>query len=312
MSRKLSNYITLTLRGMGMGAADVVPGVSGGTIAFITGIYEELVYSIKSINAQAIKGLFREGIGSFWRQINGNFLLAVVLGILISIFSLARLLEHLLQTYPILVWSFFFGLIIASAIYVARKINHWNLKKVVGIIGGIAFAYMITELTPAQTPEASWFIFISGALAICAMILPGISGAFILLLLGKYQFVIAAVGNLNISILGILVLGALVGIISFSNLLSWLLRKYHDVTIAVLAGFMIGSLNKVWPWKKTVSTFVDRHGEIQPLVQKNVLPSEFAVHSSQDPLLLQAILAAVAGFALIFIIEGITQTKSKE
>ncbi len=311
MSRKLTNYITLTLKGMGMGAADVVPGVSGGTIAFITEIYEELVNSIKSINVQALKDLFSKGVGAFWRQINGNFLLAVFLGILISIFSLARLLEHLLQTYPILVWSFFFGLIVASAIYVARKITHWSINKVIGIIVGIAVAYMITELTPAQTPEATWFIFISGALAICAMILPGISGAFILLLLGKYQFVIGAVGNLNVSVLGILVLGALVGIISFSNLLSWLLRKYHDVTIAVLAGFMVGSLNKVWPWKKTVSTFVDRHGEIQPLVEKNILPSEFAVHTSQDPLLLQAVIVAVAGFALIFIIEGITQSKSK-
>lgn len=311
MSRKLTNYITLTLKGMGMGAADVVPGVSGGTIAFITEIYEELVNSIKSINVQALKDLFSKGVGAFWRQINGNFLLAVFLGILISIFSLARLLEHLLQTYPILVWSFFFGLIVASAIYVARKITHWSVNKVIGIIVGIAVAYMITELTPAQTPEATWFIFISGALAICAMILPGISGAFILLLLGKYQFVIGAVGNLNVSVLGILVLGALVGIISFSNLLSWLLRKYHDVTIAVLAGFMVGSLNKVWPWKKTVSTFVDRHGEIQPLVEKNILPSEFAVHTSQDPLLLQAVIVAVAGFALIFIIEGITQSKSK-
>lgn len=293
-----------------MGAADVVPGVSGGTIAFITGIYEELVNSIKSINAEALKYLFKQGFGVFWKQINGNFLVAVFLGILISIFSLAKLLEHLLNTYPILVWSFFFGLIVASAIYVAKKITHWNLKKVAGLMAGIGVAYLITELTPAQTPEASWFIFISGALAICAMILPGISGAFILLLLGKYQFVIGAVGNLNLSVLAILILGALVGLISFSNLLSWFLRKHHDVTIAVLSGFMVGSLNKVWPWKKTVSTFVDRHGEIQTLVEKNVLPREFATYTGQDPLLLKALIIAGIGFALIFIIEGITRSKS--
>ena len=311
MSRKLINYIVLTLKGMGMGAADVVPGVSGGTIAFITGIYEELVYSIKSIDAGAVKHLFKQGVGAFWKQINGNFLVAVFLGILISVFSLANLLEHLLQMYPILVWSFFFGLIIASAIYVAKKITHWNLQKAAGLIGGVLVAYIITELTPAQTPEATWFIFISGALAICAMILPGISGAFILLLLGKYQFAIEAVGNLDISVLGILVVGALVGLISFSNLLSWLLRKYHDVTIAVLSGFMIGSLNKIWPWKKTVTTFVDRHGEIQPLVQKNVLPSDFAAHTGQDPLLLQALIMGVAGFAMIFIIEGVVRSKPK-
>ena len=294
-----------------MGAADVVPGVSGGTIAFITGIYEELVNSIKSIDTDALKHLFSQGIWSFWKQINGNFLFSVFLGILISVFSLARLLEHLLHTYPILVWSFFFGLIIASAIYVAKKITHWNLKKIAGIIGGIVVAYSITELTPAQTPEASWFIFISGALAICAMILPGISGAFILLLLGKYQFVIGAVGNLNVSVLAILVVGALVGLISFSNLLSWLLKKYHDVTIAVLAGFMVGSLNKIWPWKQTVSTFIDRHGEVQPLVQKNVLPSEFAAHAGQDPLLIKALILAAVGFALIFIIEGVIHSKSE-
>lgn len=311
MSRKLTNYIALTLRGMGMGAADVVPGVSGGTIAFITGIYEELVNSIRLINAGAFKHLFSKGIGAFWKQINGNFLVAVFLGIFISVFSLAKLLEHLLHTYPILVWSFFLGLIVASAIYVAKRITHWNLKKIAGLLTGIAVAYMITELTPAQTPEASWFIFISGALAICAMILPGISGAFILLLLGKYQFVVGAVGNLNLSVLAILIVGALVGIISFSNILSWLLKKYHDVTIAVLAGFMVGSLNKIWPWKKTVSTFIDRHGEIQPLVQKNVLPSEFAAQTGQDPLLLQALILAGVGFALIFTIEGITKIKFK-
>lgn len=294
---------------MGMGAADVVPGVSGGTIAFITEIYEELVNSIKSIGVGALKKLWERGIFSFWKHINGNFLVAVFLGILISVFSLANLLEHLLRSYPIMVWSFFFGLILASAIYVSRKITGWNIKRILGTLAGIVVAYMITILTPAQTPEASWFIFLSGALAICAMILPGISGAFILLLLGKYQYVISAVGNLNISVIAILAVGAVVGLISFSKLLSWLLRKFHDLTIAVLAGFMIGSLNKVWPWKTTVSTFVDRHGEVQPLVQKSVLPGSFAAQTGQDPLLLQAFLLAAAGFILIFVVEGITTSK---
>jgi putative membrane protein len=304
-------YLILLLKGIGMGAADVIPGVSGGTIAFITGIYEELVGSIKSINLSAFRYLAKAGILAFWKKINGNFLIAVFLGILISIFSLAQLLEFLLNRYPILVWSFFFGLILASAIYIANKISNWNVKKISGLLAGIGVAYLITILTPAQTPDASWFIFISGALAICAMILPGISGAFILLLLGKYQFVIAAVGNLNISILAILAAGALIGIISFSNLLAWLLNKYHDVTIAVLAGFMVGSLNKVWPWKETVSTFVDRHGEIQPLIQKNVLPPAYATVSGQDPFFWQACLLAAGGFLLIFIVEGITRLNPK-
>lgn len=302
----------LTLKGMGMGAADVVPGVSGGTIAFITEIYEELVNSIKSINLPALRQLFKGGVATFWRSINGSFLAAVFLGIAISVFSLARLLEHLLQQAPILVWSFFFGLIVASALYIAGKIQRWNVSKVIALVGGAAIAYSITLLTPAQTPEAWWFLFLSGALAICAMILPGISGAFILLLLGKYQFVIEAVGNLNVTVLGILAVGALVGIISFSNVLSWFLRKYHDLTIAVLSGFMVGSLNKVWPWKDTTQTFIDRHGEVQPLVQENVLPADFAAQTGQEPMLIQGILLAAAGFALIFIVEGLTRSREKK
>ncbi|MBS3808102.1 MAG: DUF368 domain-containing protein [Bacteroidales bacterium] len=295
-----------------MGAADVVPGVSGGTIAFITEIYEELVNSIKSINLQSLRQLFNGGVATFWKSINGNFLAAVFLGIAISVFSLARLLEHLLQQAPILVWSFFFGLIVASALYIAGKIQRWNVSKIIALVAGAAIAYSITLLTPAQTPEAWWFLFLSGALAICAMILPGISGAFILLLLGKYQFVIEAVGNLNVTILGILAVGALVGVISFSNVLSWFLRKYHDLTIAVLSGFMVGSLNKVWPWKQTTQTIIDRHGEVQPLVQENVLPGDFAAQTGQEPMLIQGILLAAAGFALIFIVEGLTRSREKK
>lgn len=312
MRRNLLEHLILTLKGMGMGAADVVPGVSGGTIAFITEIYEELVNSIKSINLPALRQLFKGGVATFWRSINGSFLAAVFLGIAISVFSLARLLEHLLQQAPILVWSFFFGLIVASALYIAGKIQRWNVSKVIALVGGAAIAYSITLLTPAQTPEAWWFLFLSGALAICAMILPGISGAFILLLLGKYQFVIEAVGNLNVTVLGILAVGALVGIISFSNVLSWFLRKYHDLTIAVLSGFMVGSLNKVWPWKDTTQTFIDRHGEVQPLVQENVLPADFAAQTGQEPMLIQGILLAAAGFALIFIVEGLTRSREKK
>jgi len=311
VKRNLFDHLVLTLKGMGMGAADVVPGVSGGTIAFITEIYEELVNSIKSINLESVRKLFKGDVATFWRSINGNFLAAVFLGIMISIFSLARLLEHLLHQAPILVWSFFFGLIVASAIYIAGKVQRWKVNKIIALLVGAAIAYSITILTPAQTPETWWFLFLSGALAICAMILPGISGAFILLLLGKYQFVIEAVGNLNFTVLAILALGALVGIISFSNVLSWFLRKYHDMTIAVLSGFMVGSLNKVWPWKQTTQTFLDRHGEVQPLVQRNLLPADFAAQTGQDPMLIQTLILAAAGFALIFIVEGLTRSRQK-
>lgn len=309
--RSFKNYFMLILKGMGMGAADVVPGVSGGTIAFITGIYEELVYSVKSIDLKAVKTIFSKGIPEFWKSINGTFLLSVFGGILISVFSLAKLLEFLLHTYPILVWSFFFGLIIASAIYIAGKIKNWNAQRIIGLIMGIAIAYIVTMLTPAQTTEAYWFIFLSGALAICAMILPGISGAFILLLLGKYQFILAAIGELNAIILLIFAVGAIFGLISFSNVLSWFLRKFHDTTVAILAGFMIGSLNKVWPWKKTVTTFVDRHGEIQPLIRENVLPATYETITGNESFLLPALLIAITGFVFIFGIERLTSNGNK-
>jgi putative membrane protein len=207
------------------------------------------------------------------------------------------------------VWSFFFGLIIASAVYVARKIDHWNWQKAMALVMGVAAAYLISSLTPATTPETWWFVIFSGAIAICAMILPGISGAFILLLLGKYQFIIAAVNDLNIFIMAVFAAGAVVGLISFSNLLSWLLDKFHDITISVLSGFMIGSLFKIWPWKHTVSTFVDRHGETQPLKQQNVLPEQFEALTGGDAQLVAAIGMALAGMVLILVIEWISYRK---
>ena len=308
MSKKsLIDSGILVLKGMGMGAADVVPGVSGGTIAFITGIYEELVHSIKNINYATISTLWKEGLASFWKAVNGNFLLSVVGGIMISVLTLARLLEYLLVNHPVLIWSFFFGLIIGSAIFIARSIERWNAGSVISLIAGIAIAWIITGITPAETTEAYWFIFLSGALAICAMILPGISGSFILLLLGKYQFILNALNEGKISVIAVLLLGAFTGIISFSHLLSWLLKKYHNLTIALLSGFMIGSLNKIWPWKVTLEEYFDSHGIAQPLVQKNVLPGRFAVENGVDPQVLWAVLLALAGLLLIFVFEIISK-----
>ncbi|MDA3821720.1 MAG: DUF368 domain-containing protein, partial [Bacteroidales bacterium] len=250
----IKKYILIFFKGMGMGAADVVPGVSGGTIAFITGIYEELIHSIKSIDFDAVKLFFTGKWKSFWKHINGNFLLAVFMGIFVSVLSLARLLEHLLENQAILVWSFFFGLVLISSFIVARRIKKWDYDRLVALVIGIGVAFYITSVTPAVTTDASWFIILSGVLASCAMILPGISGSFILLLLGKYEFALNAVNELEIKSLVLLALGAVVGLLSLSKLLSWLFRKYHDATVAVLAGFMLGSLNKIWPWKKTVET----------------------------------------------------------
>ncbi len=309
MNRKTKDYLLLTLKGMGMGAADVVPGVSGGTIAFITGIYEELIDSIKSVNLNALKLFFSFKFAAFWKAINGNFLVSVLLGIGISIFSLAKGLEYLLHHYPILVWAFFFGLIVASAIYIARTIKKWNAGAVIAGIAGIVVAYFITVISPAEANTTWLFIFISGSIAICAMILPGISGSFILVLLGMYKFILSAVGDLNIPVLLVFIAGAAIGIIAFSNLLSWLLKNFHNLTIAVLSGFMVGSLNKVWPWKEVTETFVDRHGEIRPLAEKNILPGTYENLTGNEAWLLGAILLAVFGFALIFVVEGFTKKK---
>lgn len=312
MKRKTTDYLLLVLKGMGMGAADVVPGVSGGTIAFITGIYEELIFSIKSVNLQALKLFFTGKFAEFWKAINGTFLISVLLGIAISVFSLAKGLEFLLEHYPILVWAFFFGLIVASAIYVARYIKKWNAGVVIAGVAGIIAAYFITVISPAEANSTWWFIFLSGAIAICAMILPGISGSFILLLLGMYKFILEAVGDFNIAVLATFLVGAAIGIIAFSNVLSWLLKKYHNMTIAVLAGFMIGSLNKVWPWKEVTETFTDRHGEIRPLVERNILPGTYEQITGEQSLLAGALLLMVFGFALIFIIEGLTKPKKNK
>ena len=304
---KFSRYIILALKGCAMGMADVVPGVSGGTIAFISGIYEELLDSIRSVNATALKLLLKLRLGEFWRHINGSFLLPVLLGIAIAIFSLARLMTYLLVNHPIAIWSFFFGLIVASALLVAKQIGRWDWRTVLAFVVGAVAAWWITVATPAETPNDWWFVMLSGAIAICAMILPGISGAFILLLLGKYQYIMHAVGEFNIPVIVVFVIGAVAGIISFSHLLSWLLKHWHDVTVAVLMGFMVGSLNKVWPWKETVETYLDSHGVAQPLVQTNIAPGTFEQLTGEPSLLVQAILLGIVGFLAIYGIELIAR-----
>ncbi|MBR2050829.1 MAG: DUF368 domain-containing protein [Rikenellaceae bacterium] len=287
-----------------MGMADVVPGVSGGTIAFISGIYEELLGSIKSIDLEAIKLLFSGKFRALWEKINGKFLFSLIAGIGVAILTMARLMTYMLENHPIITWSFFFGLIIASALMVAREVNRWSVTSVVTMIVGIALSYWITVVSPATTPNDWWFVLLSGAIAICAMILPGISGAFILLLLGKYMYIMEAVTELNIGVLAIFAVGAIVGIVSFSHVLSWLLAKWHDATVTMLMGFMIGSLNKVWPWKQTLETYLDSHGVEQPLVQANVSPAQFEVLGGESHLVL-AIVSCVVGFALIYVIEMI-------
>lgn len=305
MIRNLKDYIIILAKGAAMGAADVVPGVSGGTIAFISGIYEELLDSIKSINLANVKQLFSKGLKHFWGTINGNFLASLFLGIGISVFSLAKLLHFLLNEYPVLIWSFFFGLIIASAIYVLKQITKYDYKIVLGIIAGTLIAWLVTEITPVPEVNSSpyWFVFLSGMVAICAMILPGISGSFILLLMGQYKFIISVVTDFKISYIITFGLGAVIGLISFSNILSWLLKKYHNITVAFLSGFMIGSLNKVWPWKHTLLSHTNQYAEIIPIKQENVLPNVFFELTGKDPHTLYAILMAITGFLVIFLLE---------
>lgn len=302
MTSKIKHYATVALKGIAMGAADVVPGVSGGTIAFISGIYDELINSIKSINIASLKLLFTGKFRAFWKAVNGNFLLSLIIGIGVSIFSLARILTQLLQEHPSMVFAFFFGLVVASAWFVSKDIQQWNWKTVLSLIVGIAAAFWITSATSAQTPETYWFIFICGFVAICAMILPGISGSFILLLMGKYAFIMEAVNTLNLAVLGVFAVGAVLGITSFARLLSYTLRRFRAVTLAVLTGFIIGSLNKVWPWKEAIESYVDSHGVVKPLVEKNVLPSEFPW---------QAVLLALAGFFLVWGLERLSKRKTE-
>lgn len=308
------NYLMLVLKGIGMGAADVIPGVSGGTIAFITGIYEELIGSIRSFDLTALRKLLRLDLRGFWRHVNGNFLVSVLLGIGISIFSLAKLMKYLLETHPIFVWSFFFGLIIASSWLVAREVKRWSVGTVIALVVGAAAAYLITVLNPVQTltNPSWWFIILSGAIAICAMILPGISGAFILLLMGMYSFIIGAVSSFQWLVLVLFAVGAVAGIISFSHLLSWLLARFHGLTVALLTGFMVGSLNKIWPWKQTLETYTDSHGVIQPLVERNILPGTYEQVSGEPALLGWAILFMAVGFFLIWGIEKTAAVLSRK
>lgn len=298
MERRIKDYAVLTLKGMAMGAADVVPGVSGGTIAFIAGIYDELINSIKSINMHSLKLLFTGKIAAFWKAVNGNFLFALLLGIAISVFSLAKLITYLLLNEPVLVWSFFFGLVLASTWFVTKDIKGWNWKTVAGFVGGAVIAYYITVATPAETSTNLMFIFLCGAIAICAMILPGISGSFILVLLGKYFYVMEAVKTLDLVVLGVFAFGAALGITSFSRVLSYALKNFRNITLSVLSGFMLGSLNKVWPWKEVEKLVSDGH---EVMIKHNIAPNTEVA---------EAVVLMLIGFILVYVLEKISAKKA--
>ncbi|MCW8982068.1 MAG: DUF368 domain-containing protein [Altibacter sp.] len=320
-SRNLAQYLVVTLKGLAMGAADVVPGVSGGTIAFISGIYEELIETIHSIDLGFFTIWKQKGFLAAWRHYNLGFLAALFLGVAISILSFAKLITWLLEFHPILVWSFFFGLVIASILFVGKQIARWNGKVIVALILAAVFAYLITLAKPFGSVDSIWFLFFAGFIAIIAMILPGISGAFILLLLGAYQVIIGTLSDLGEGIskanweifsqaflkVCIFGLGAIVGIKIFSRVLNWMFKHHKNMILAVLTGFMIGALNKIWPWKEVLSYRTSHDGLQVPFIERSILPTQYA----EDPQLLMALLFIIFGFLSIFVLERIAVGKKK-
>lgn len=306
MSRSLKVYVVIGLKGMAMGAADVVPGVSGGTIAFISGIYEELLSSISNVNVKLLTTLKSEGIKAAWKQLNGNFLLSLLIGIFVSIITLAKAIKWLLDNEPVLLWSFFFGLVLASIIYIVKQITNWNVLSIIVLLIGAITAYYITTLNPMVAENSSLlYLFFAGSIAICAMILPGISGAFILVLLGAYKPILTAVNDRDFKVIATVGAGAVIGLLLFSKVLKWLFSHYKNQTLAILTGFIIGSLNKIWPWKETLTWRVNSHGIKVPFNQESVSPLSFSGESQ----LYAAIGFALLGFVLILLLEKLAVKK---
>jgi len=322
--RTLKDYVVLGFKGAAMGAADVVPGVSGGTIAFITGIYEELLSTINSFNFGLIKTFRDKGFAYVWKEINGWFLVALFSGIAVSVITLANIIGGLLQNYPHQLWSFFFGLIIASIVYIGKQIPKLNFSSLIGILIGTSIVLGVSILPPLGSSESLIYIFICGVIAICAMILPGISGSFLLLILGVYPTILGAVSDKDFAILGALGLGCVVGLLSFSRGLKWIFKNYNNLTLSVLTGFLIGSIYKLWPWRHIERIFIKHHGEpneeVISLVDTPVLPNNYdriiredaiiTGYSKVDPDLLLCISLMVSGFLIIFIMERVANRKS--
>ncbi|MFT7052845.1 MAG: putative membrane protein [Psychromonas sp.] len=302
-------FLGIFLRGLAMGAADVVPGVSGGTIAFITGIYSELLHSLSRFNLQFIATLKNQGFKAAWKHINGHFLLSLGLGIIVSILSLARIVTYLLDAHPLLVWSFFFGLILASSIFVLRQMQGWTLGSIILLAAGIALAVAVGQLRPAEVVASNAYIFMAGAIAICAMILPGISGSFILLLLGVYSHVLGAVKALDVTTLLLFGSGCIVGLLSFVRILTWLLDHYRQSVLALLAGFIAGSLYLVWPWKEVLAVYTDSHGMEKPLTQANILPAKFELLTGHSSQLFACILLMILGLLVVFALDKFGKEK---
>jgi len=328
---KIKHFLGIYLRGLAMGAADVVPGVSGGTIAFISGIYEELLNTITGFNMSVFKTLKNEGIVATWKKLNLSFIVALALGILTSIISLAGIISSILEekgeTFKkVALWSFFFGLIIASIIYVGKQVKSWNFKNIFGMLIGAGLAYYITIAPMSADSSGLLFLFFAGSIAISAMILPGKSGSFILVLLGAYQPIMGAIKSLTealkikdtgalsepLILITVVAAGCIVGLLTFSRLLSWLFKNHERITLATLTGFMLGSLNKIWPWKKEISWRTNSHDELVPVQYENMLPGKYSLHHQADSYLIYAVIFTVIGFAVVFSLEYVGNKLNKE
>ncbi|MDE1513897.1 DUF368 domain-containing protein [Vibrio sp. dsl-7] len=297
------NYLITYLKGLAMGAADVVPGVSGGTIAFITGIYDTLLESIRRINPSLFSVWKQQGLAGVIRHINLWFLISLFAGILTSIATLAKLISWLLATHPIPIWSFFFGLIVVSVWHILRQIERKTLSRAVWLIAGVIFAYGITVLKPLNLEPTYFNVLICGAIAICAMILPGISGSFILLLIGMYTPILNAVKTFQLDILALFLTGCVSGLLCFSHLLTWLLRYYRDITLTFLTGLMLGTLPMIWPWKQTLSWQINSQGQPVPLLQRNLSPFEFEALTAQPSQWMLAVILMLAAIGLVLSLE---------
>ncbi len=328
---KLKGLLGVYVRGIAMGAADVIPGVSGGTIAFITGIHETLINALNEVDMTAVKMLFKFQFKALEKKLNGRFLIALTVGIFTAVLSLARIIKYLLGEYPEAVWAFFFGLIIASIFVIAKEIKQWSAGNIIALVIGAVIAYLLTISDVIKTPNTGIYIYMAGVISIMAMILPGISGSFILVILDKYAYIIDLISSVSTGLKGIISallsrdtdtaamhweamelmpilifqMGTLTGIIGFSKVLTWLFKKYYAVTIALLTGFLIGSLNGVWPWKNVLTYYNDSHGNPKPLLEENTLPASY------DSYFFLAVILAILGFLIVYFMERYSSKKKE-
>ena len=303
---KVTENILLTLKGIGIGAANVIPGVSGGTIAFLTGIYERLINSLKSFNFKTTKLLLKGRFKEWAKETDFIFLLYILLGIVISAFSLSKLMLYLLENEPIATWSFFFGLVLVSCYYVLKEIKKWNIGVFISLAIGIAIAVWVSLASPSETPDTWWFILIAGAVSICGMILPGISGSFLLVLMVKYEDLMRSISELDIKRLLLYVIGSVAGILAFSHLLGWLLKNWYNQTIALLTGFMAGSLIKIWPWQQVLQGVGDK------AISHPITPAKYQLLNSASPQIATAIIMAIIGIAIVVVVESLAGKSAKK